>query len=96
MDYKKLKILDKLSIIDNRDKLINVDVFDSYPPNIGEIIIGKVESDDDGNYSFVCNKEELSGVIEDCDLEDYNKVYLKVNGYDLDLYLINIGYIDID
>ena len=96
MDNKKLKMLDKLTRYVRKYMLVSPEVFDEYPPNISEVIIGTIERDNDDNYSFVCNSEELSGDIDDFDFKDGYKVYLSVNGYDMDLYLICTAYINLD
>lgn len=96
MDNKKLIMLDKLTRHVRRYMLASPEAFDKYPPNISEVIIGTIERDNDDNYSFVCNSEELSGNINDFDFKDGYKIYLSVNGYDMDLYLICTAYINLD
>lgn len=92
MNDKKLRILDDLTRRVKKYMLISTETFDDYPANINQVIIGMIERDKDDNYSFVCNSEDLSGDIDDFDF-DGNKVYLSVNGYDIDLYLISKAYI---
>ena len=96
MDNKKLRMLDQLTRHVRKYMLVSPEAFDEYPPNISEVIIGTIERDNDDNYSFVCNSEELSGNIDDFDFKDGYKVYLSVNGYDMDLYLICTAYINLD
>ena len=97
MDNKKLKMLDQLTRHVRKYMLISANSFDYYPNiNMGEVIVGMIERDDDDNYSFVCNNDELSGNIDDFDFKDGYKVYLSVNGYDMDLYLICTAYINLD
>ena len=97
MDNKKLRMLDKLTRYVRKYMLASTNTFDYYPnSNIGEIIIGMIERSKDDNYFFACNNDELSGNIDDFDFKDGNKVYLSVNGYDMDLYLIRLAYIDLN
>ena len=97
MDNKKLRMLDKLTKHVRKYMLISSNAFDDYPNiNMGEVIVGMIERDNDDNYSFVCNNDELSGNIDDFDFKDGYKVYLSVNGYDMDLYLICTAYINLD
>lgn len=94
MNDKKLRMLDKLTRHVKKYMLISTNAFDYYPNiNIGEVIIGMIERSKDDNYFFACNNEDLSGNIDDFDFKDGNKVYLSVNGYDIDLYLISKAYI---
>ena len=95
MDNKKLRMLDKLTRHVRNYMLISPEAFDNYPSNIDTVIVGIIE-EDKGNYSFVCNSEDLSGDIDDFDFKDGYKVYLSVNGYDMDLYLICTAYINLD
>ena len=95
MDNKKLKMLDQLTRHVRKYMLISPEAFDNYPSNIDTVIVGIIE-EDKGNYSFVCNSEDLSGDIDDFDFKDGYKVYLSVNGYDIDLYLICTAYINLD
>lgn len=93
MNDKKLRMLDKLTRHVKKYMLISTETFDDYPANINEVIIGMIERNKDDNYFFACNNEDLSGNIDDFDFKDGNKVYLSVNGYDMDLYLISKAYI---
>ena len=95
MDNKKLRMLDQLTRHVRNYMLISPEAFDNYPSNINTVIVGIIE-EDKGNYSFVCNSEDLSGDIDDFDFKDGYKVYLSVNGYDMDLYLICTAYINLD
>ena len=73
MDNKKLKMLDQLTRHVRKYMLISPEAFDNYPSNIDTVIVGIIE-EDKGNYSFVCNSEDLSGDIDDFDFKDGYKV----------------------